>query len=793
MAHQTYSTYSGSLSALKLDNESNKVLLATVEFGEQVTGWSLSSASVYGKQVSLYSQDLTPVSVTQSLTALTSQSAASSLASNDQYFYNRGTGELYIRVAVDPTNNVIILTRRHHVATEPISANDVPGCLTSLKVYYEPRLLDVSAFTQDRGEPFESINIHSRGNLSLINGDGFYDELMNSAFFDNKEVKVYSSSKLLTQGQEQFLGGGRTVKKDNNDTEISISFEDFFENLNKINIPLPGSTTPFDILRDPVGVAAAFIIEPDGRSKNPRYIYGRLSDVFPINENYANDPDSITASVPNFNREWNLAAHPTYLKDSIITSVTSDSQFYISGTDGSLLTVGADLYIYATSNISFPNQTSTSNGSITSLATQGSGQVLVTVDPAFTAGFLATGVTIGMSGLQKLILRGSEIRHGGTWAGQTRGGTSNPSTPSSHLQLRRFTFSPEASATSKPFRPGSDELYISTVFGKTSITASGYTAASDLIEWPGEIMIDLLGNVLSFTSDNINTASFLSADSIRVVQIGLKIPYSKKDTTMKTIDIMQDIQKSALGQFRLGRSNKLEYFVWDSITASQDILTTVTLPLTDKDFLQYNEYFETKNLNQRVRLFYNHKEKGDSFSQINQIATASQYLFSQSERIKEIKTLIYSSSTAESISALYSVLYKNPWKMIQCKVKLQAADLFVGDRILVHKSKKIQPVYRGMWTSIGASSYAGASSLERERHGYWKYDAGGVLDDSGSTVSANGTWMAGNELPIKKVFTNTSEIFEVLSITKDGFQTNLLLTNYGGGLMRSTTTAALGQ
>lgn len=198
---------------------SEKVLLAWVEPLERLLLWTLHSGSVYKRLVSHY-----VISLKEGSTSLTEETSTT-LASGE-WFYDSAAGILYMRSSddTDPNTRDVSVNYRLFYSTGPFS---LPYDLsTGADVYYQPILSSASAVDKDLDPEQIGLALESDTKLTLINNNGEFDDVFDTLFFENKEVRLYSWSPEIPLSEKQLLFKGTVQDKSFSDTKVTFACKD---------------------------------------------------------------------------------------------------------------------------------------------------------------------------------------------------------------------------------------------------------------------------------------------------------------------------------------------------------------------------------------------------------------------------------------------------------------------------------------------------------------------------------------------------------------------------------------
>ena len=207
---------------------SEKITLMTVDAVERLKIFSVHATDVYVRDVLHY-----VVGLKNNGTALTQVSSIP--ASNNQWFFDATEKKLYVRLATEPKLNNLSATYRFFFSTAPIN---LPNDLSSGEVVeWEGRLENVGSVGQQLDEENIGIVLESQSTASLINQDGFFDEIFDTLIWENQEVKFYSwiSGISLTEAKKIF--DGVVESKDFGQDRVSLKVRDFVHRLqNQVNL-----------------------------------------------------------------------------------------------------------------------------------------------------------------------------------------------------------------------------------------------------------------------------------------------------------------------------------------------------------------------------------------------------------------------------------------------------------------------------------------------------------------------------------------------------------------------------
>jgi hypothetical protein len=236
---------------------SEKLTLMTVEAVERLKVFSVYSPGVYVKDVSYFVSGLK-----NNGTTLTNVGSIPSV--NNQWFFDATQKKLYVKLATDPGLNDLACTYRFFYATAPLNlSNDLAS---GDAVEWEGRLETIGSVGQQLDEENIGIVLESQSTATLINQDGFFDEIFDSLIWENQAVKFYSwiTGTPLTEVKKLF--DGVIESKDFGQDKITLKVRDFVHKLqNQVNL---------EVFSDADGTISPSLI---GTPK--RRIYGQMQQV----------------------------------------------------------------------------------------------------------------------------------------------------------------------------------------------------------------------------------------------------------------------------------------------------------------------------------------------------------------------------------------------------------------------------------------------------------------------------------------------------------------------------------
>ena len=203
---------------------SEKIVLCHIEPKQRLSVFSLDSGTIYKKSV-----NHCVIDVNEDGSSLTEASSAS--LSSGEWYYDYLTGDLYLNTSddADPKTHKIIVTYRLFYSN---TAMALPYDLDAgYDVYYEPRLKSNSPINKQLDEEQIGVVLETSTGIKLENSDGYFDDIYDVLFWENKSIKIWSWSDKLTLSEKQKLFDGVIQNKSFSTSEISFSCKDFLINL----------------------------------------------------------------------------------------------------------------------------------------------------------------------------------------------------------------------------------------------------------------------------------------------------------------------------------------------------------------------------------------------------------------------------------------------------------------------------------------------------------------------------------------------------------------------------------
>jgi hypothetical protein len=198
---------------------SEKVVIALIQCNENLKGFNVYDGSIYKKEL-----DFNPIKVYSSNSELSKASSIASISSN-KWFYESTEKTLYID---SDLSNVKI---KYEL---PFSTGDfiLPYDLDSgFDIPFEGRLSGTSSFGHDLDSEQMGTALQGQGSLSLLNSDGYFDEIFDRMNFENQMVKIYSWSPRIPINQAKLIYKGFIKGKSFSISSVSFDLYDFMAKL----------------------------------------------------------------------------------------------------------------------------------------------------------------------------------------------------------------------------------------------------------------------------------------------------------------------------------------------------------------------------------------------------------------------------------------------------------------------------------------------------------------------------------------------------------------------------------
>lgn len=305
---------------------SEKITLVTIESNKLVKLFSLFSGSVYVRDVGFW-----VCAVSDSGTAYT-QAYSTSLSAG-QWYFNPIEKKLYVRSSdsSNPKTRSITITHRHFYSNSPIILpNDLT--LSGVEVEWDSRIDSIGSLGQQLDDQSTGVVLESSSSVSMINNDGYWDEIYDTLIWENRPIKFYSYLVGTQVTESKKIFDGLIESKDFSTTFVKFNVRDFvFKLQNLVDLGEFSASDGY--------------ISPSAIGLPKRRIYGQVDkikctgidktlDGFIITGSISGDTDSstITGTGTNFLKELSPSdqititiSNTTYKID--VESVESDTSF----------------------------------------------------------------------------------------------------------------------------------------------------------------------------------------------------------------------------------------------------------------------------------------------------------------------------------------------------------------------------------------------------------------------------------------------------------------------------------
>jgi len=206
-------------SEASLKTRSEKVVLCTIKALELVKLFDLDSGSQYKRAVTRFVSN-----VYQNGTAL---SAGTLPLSAGQYYYDNENGFLYVRCtdSSNPNTKKIGIEYKFFFSS---TGHNLPNDLSSgFDVHWEGRLSATGSVKQSLDDENIGVVVESKSSITLINSDGYFDEIYDTLIWDNKDCAFYSwiVGTPITEAQKLF--DGVVIDKNYSTEAVSFQLSDF--------------------------------------------------------------------------------------------------------------------------------------------------------------------------------------------------------------------------------------------------------------------------------------------------------------------------------------------------------------------------------------------------------------------------------------------------------------------------------------------------------------------------------------------------------------------------------------
>lgn len=236
---------------------SEKITLMTVEAVERVKIFTDEGSGIYSRSVSFFIESMKNSGVNLS-------KVNSTPANDNEFYFNETEKKVYVKLATNPRLNDLSITYKLFFSTAPII---LPFDLNNGSlVEWEARLETIGSIGQQLDEDNIGIVLESQSTATLINSDGYFDEIFDTLIWENQSVKFYSWISGISITEAKKIFDGVVESKDFGQDKITLKVRDFvFRLQNQVNLPL------FSELDGDVS--------PSLIGKPKRRIYGRVDQV----------------------------------------------------------------------------------------------------------------------------------------------------------------------------------------------------------------------------------------------------------------------------------------------------------------------------------------------------------------------------------------------------------------------------------------------------------------------------------------------------------------------------------
>jgi hypothetical protein len=238
---------------------SEKVTLAIAHATTQFKFFTLDTGDIYYKDV-----DHFVVGIKQGTVNLTE--AESSTLSAGQWFFDAKEKRLYVRMSDDsnPKTKNVTCTFRFFFSDGPYK---LPYDLQDGEVVeYESRIESIGSLGQQLDDQNTGIVLESSSNVTMINTDGYFDEIFDTLIWEHQPISFYSWSPLIPASEAFKLFDGLIESKDFSTSSVTFRVKDFvFKLKTKLNMPLFSSDD--------------WTISPSMEGKPMRRIYGQVKQM----------------------------------------------------------------------------------------------------------------------------------------------------------------------------------------------------------------------------------------------------------------------------------------------------------------------------------------------------------------------------------------------------------------------------------------------------------------------------------------------------------------------------------
>jgi hypothetical protein len=363
---------------------SEKVIFATIEGVKEYKIFTLHAGSVYYKDVNNFC-----TGVNQGTTSLTQVFSVSLNAG--EFYFDPLINRVYLRTtdSSNPNTKEIAFKLRFFFSNAPY--NKPFDLNTGVDVHWDARIESIGGLKQSLDDENVGTVIETKSSLSLINTDGYFDEIFDTHIWENQAVEFYSwfTSIPITQATKIF--SGFIDEKSFDDSKIGFSVNDFtFRLRDTMNLDTfkvaDGTLSDSDLYTykkriygkakqvktiglDKVldGFASAITVSGTAGLDILTFSASILSTIFTgdeitlslngenvkigidsitspttattgssLSSSFANASFTISPAIPsrNKNRNWHIAGHKLRRPSTTITSVLGNTEFEVASVEG---------------------------------------------------------------------------------------------------------------------------------------------------------------------------------------------------------------------------------------------------------------------------------------------------------------------------------------------------------------------------------------------------------------------------------------------------------------------------
>lgn len=278
------------------DQRIEKHSLVIIRPRKRVTDWNIVSGIIYSKSFSL--GKVTRVWNEYDNTNGLSEGGSPSVTLG-QFYYDQSTETLYVGADVDPDTNTypgMTVEFELNISDSPFTGPRNPLSNGSEVIDWAPYLKSIPQAQNGSSDTLYGFIPLIQSNLSLLNGDGFFNNLLHDCSFYYCPVFAYilanadyEKGVASSDVQQIFLGFSSGMEY--RDDEINISCVDYNTFLDREFIPQKRMNATDFPLAEPESIVP-------GQEWYVRRIYGMVDGFRPINIDYSSSPSTTN------NRDW---------------------------------------------------------------------------------------------------------------------------------------------------------------------------------------------------------------------------------------------------------------------------------------------------------------------------------------------------------------------------------------------------------------------------------------------------------------------------------------------------------